>query len=53
MDQASEIARRAVQLGMETESTRVLREVRLLHRELDPEVPAVRELGELLQQIAG
>lgn len=52
-DRASEVARHAVQLGLETDSTRVIQEVRLLHGELDPQVPAVRELGELLQQAAG
>jgi tetratricopeptide (TPR) repeat protein len=52
-DRASEVARHAVQLGIETDSTRVVDEVRLLHGELDPQMPAVRELGELLQQAAG
>jgi DNA-binding XRE family transcriptional regulator/tetratricopeptide (TPR) repeat protein len=47
--QASEVARQAVELGLETESARVLKEVRLLHGELDPTLPAVRELGELLE----
>ncbi len=52
LEQASALARESAQAAIETGSAGRLEGLRRLHAELDPQIPAVKELGELLEQAA-